>query len=1043
MLNPNDAAPACEPGCGCRAVDRRVFLKAAGLGAASFSGVLRPLAVLGGAPAAPAGAVEHFVPAEKGLSAAWIRGLLARGAPDVHRGEELDTIGMPVGGIAAGQLYLRGDGTLGVWQIFNRLHFSGYGATNYARRAPDSPVAQGFAIQATADGKSERRKLDRQGFPGVEFRGEYPIGRVRHAAADFPLTVEMEAFSPFIPLNAPDSALPATVFHITVQNTSTRPVKASLLAWLENAVCLSSATQASGQRRSRAVAERGRSLLLHSAEEAPAEERPPPRPVVTLADFEGGDYGGWQVAGEAFGVKPAGGTLPNQQRVSGFAGKGLVNTYLGGDRPHGTLTSPPFTISRRFVNFLLGGGNHPGETCINLLVGGKVARTATGLDNEELRWRGWNVADLEGNEARIEIVDRNSGGWGHINIDQIELADESRGGPFGPLDKLEDFGTMALAFAGEAAAAEAPGAPSFAIEDPGLAGVRAVQGRDERYRLAERRVAALRTPEVELAPGARREHTFVLAWHFPNHRQGRAYARRFASAAEVAHYLLDHHERLAGETRRWRDTFYESTLPYWLLDRLGSTLSTLATGTCEWWGNGRFWAWEGVGCCHGTCTHVWNYAHGAARLFPEIERSAREMQDLGEALQGDGLVGFRGERNGHYAADGQAGTVLKCYREHQMTDDRGFLERNWPRIRKVLEYSMGHDGNGDGLIEDSQHNTFDINFEGPNTFVGSLYLAALRAGEEMAREAGDEEFAARARRAFEQGSRLSAERLWNGEYFIQIVDLKKHPRDQYGEGCLSDQLFGQGWARQLGLGLIYPEEKVKQALASVWKYNWAPDVGPHNAAHKPEREFASPGEAGLFTCTWPRSEHLKDGVRYRDEVWTGIEYQVAGHMAWEGMAEQALVIVRAVHDRYHPRKRNPYNEVECGDHYARALASWGVFTALAGFEHHGPRGRIAFAPRVTPDDFRAAFTAAGGWGSFRQRREGGVQTEAVEVRWGRLRLRELVFEVPAGAVPARIEVALGGKALAASHSLDGQRLVVRLAGEASVLAGETLEVRVS
>ncbi|MEJ2705236.1 MAG: GH116 family glycosyl hydrolase, partial [Sedimentisphaerales bacterium] len=148
---------------------------------------------------------------------------------------------------------------------------------------------------------------------------------------------------------------------------------------------------------------------------------------------------------------------------------------------------------------------------------------------------------------------------------------------------------------------------------------------------------------------------------------------------------------------------------------------------------------------------------------------------------------------------------------------------------------MSRDSNGDGLIEDSQHNTFDINFEGPNTFVGSLYLAALRAGEQMAKEMGDEPFARRCRKIFETGRKLTVERLWNGEYVIQLVDMKKYPKFQYGDGCLSDQLFGQGWADQLGLGYIYPARDVAMALQSVGRYNWAPDVGPYNAVYKPER----------------------------------------------------------------------------------------------------------------------------------------------------------------------------------------------------------------
>ncbi len=472
---------------------------------------------------------------------------------------------------------------------------------------------------------------------------------------------------------------------------------------------------------------------------------------------------------------------------------------------------------------------------------------------------------------------------------------------------------------------------------------------------------------------------------------------------------MDNYARLTNDTRQWCKTFYEdSTLPRWLLFRLHSTVCNLATGTCQWWGNGRFWAWEGVGCCAGTCTHVWNYEHAMARLFPELERTVREMQDFGEGFdENSGLVGFRSNRA--YAADGQCGTVLKAYREHLMSADSEFLKRNWPRIKKTLLFSIGHDGDDNGLIEDSQHNTFDINFEGPNTFVGSLYLAAIRAGEEMAREMGDEDFANRCRKIFESGKKLTMEKLWNGEYFIQEVDLEKYPKYQYGEGCLSDQVFGQGWAHLVGLGYIYPPEAVKTALESVWKYNWTPDVGPYNASYKPERWFARPGEPGLFTCTWPNSEYMREGVRYRSEVWTGIEYQAAGGMVWEGMLDEALAICDGVQQRYDPARLNPYNEIECGDHYARALASWGVYQALAGYEYHGPHGHLGFAPKVTPRNFKAAFTAAEGWGTFSQVRTGNEQREFVEIRWGKLRLRSLAFEVPQGWKAATVSVRVGDK----------------------------------
>ncbi|TKJ35439.1 MAG: hypothetical protein CEE38_14790 [Planctomycetes bacterium B3_Pla] len=982
------------------------------------------------------GQTEHLVPGEKNLNRGAVLRLVDRGRPDTYTGKDLATIGMPIGGIATGQLYLRGDGTLGVWQIFNRHVFTGYGRDNYRAYRPDSPVDSGFALtRQTATGTTFEPLVNV--FSNIQFTGEYPIGVVRYSNPKLPVRVEIEAFSPFIPLNAKDSALPATIFHVTLENTSDETIKAGVLGWLENAVLIDSAKSVLANRRTRMVEEKGRTLIVHTAEKAPPPKKAEsPREKIVLADFEGPDYGDWVATGNAFGTAPARGTLTGQQNVSGFLGKGLVNTFLGGDAPSGTLTSREFVISRKFINFLIGGGNDVDRTCINLLVDDKVVRTAVGKSNEKLEGHFWRVEEFEGKLAKIRIVDNARGGWGHINIDQIELSDKPQSGPVGPLEELPDYGSMVLAFAGEATSLrklyhKSEGGKLVDEPEP-----------DKVFSVNKSRAATFSTERVTLAPGSNRTFAFVLSWFFPNHQNGREYANRFDSASDVAHYVLDNHERLVGETRKWHETFYEdSTLPRWLLFRLHSTVSNLATGTCQWWENGRFWGWEGVGCCSGTCTHVWNYAHAPARLFPELERSARQMQDFGEGFDTEsGLVGFRSNRA--YAADGQCGTVLKAYREHQMSADNAFLKRNWPRIKKTLEFSIGRDGNDDGLIEDSQHNTFDINFQGPNTFVGSLYLAALRAGEEMAKEMGDDSFAKRCRKIFASGSRLTVERLWDGEYFVQLVDLKEHPKHQYAKGCLSDQLFGQGWAHQLGLGYIYPPEYVKKALQSVWKYNWTPNVGPYNAEHKPERWFARPTEPGLFTCTWPKSPYIEAGVRYRSEVWTGIEYQVAGHMAWEGMVDEALAICDGIQDRYHPSKHNPYNEVECGDHYARAFASWGVYTSLAGYEYHGPKEHIGFAPRITPENFRAAFTAAEGWGTFAQQREAGKQREQIRVRWGTLNVKSLAFAVPEQIRSVRAAVTLDGRAVPSDHTLKNGRLEITLKKKLLVSEDQTLSVAI-
>jgi hypothetical protein len=438
-----------------------------------------------------------------------------------------------------------------------------------------------------------------------------------------------------------------------------------------------------------------------------------------------------------------------------------------------------------------------------------------------------------------------------------------------------------------------------------------------------------------------------------------------------------------------------------------------------------------------------------ARLFPELERDTRERVDFGLAQQPDGAIFFRGEFNNHPAVDGQAGVVLRALREHQMCSDNEWLQRNWPKIKLALQWLIAKDENGDGIIVSNQHNTLDTDWFGPVAWLSGEYLAALGAGRVLANEVGDAEFARRCGEILSQGQKNLVAELFDGEYFINKPDPQRPDTINSGSGCHIDQVFGQSWAFQVGLDRVLPVPETLSALRSLWRYNFTPDVGPWREANKPGRWYAMPGEGGLIMCTFPRAGWNYGNAKgkgpdwaagYFNECMNGFEYQVAGHMVWEGMLTEGLAITRMVHDRYHAARRNPWNEVECGDHYARSMASYGVFLAACGSEHHGPQGHLGFAPRLSPDDFRAPFTTCEGWGTFVQKRTGGSQRAIILVKSGRLRVKTLALEVAENVQMQSAQVVVAGRAVLATMDRNERRVLVKFETEVVVNAGESLDV---
>jgi non-lysosomal glucosylceramidase len=989
---------------------------------------------------------SHFVPLKKDLSSQWWNDLWKNGQR-IYKGKELLTIGMPCGGIAAGQLYVRGDGSLANWWIANNAYNTGYGISHllnfntalgpwkvcYQTFEPMSYIDQGFSITIKSKKESVARKLNKTDFDDISFIGEYPIASIKYASVSNPLPVEIQTdiFSPFIPLDAKESATPGTIIKYHLKNISKKPVTITLTGWLQNPVCLEIKDEICANSRNRVMREKGITSVVLDLVRRPESCVKENSMAETFDDFETGDFKNWKSTGTAFGLKPVEKTLPDQQPVNGYQGRFYVNSYHNGDSSTGKLTSFPFTIKQSYVNFIIGGGDQKGKTCINLLVNNEIVRTETGSNSEEMEYKSWDVRELKGKQAHFEIVDDAEGEWGHISVDQLMFSNypDIKEKYFPEMHPY--FGNVALSLLSE---------NSFADTDyvdvsdhvPSLSAEKSA---------GEKLVGSVGT-SISMKPGESKELVFLLTWYFPNRPMdygdggnwnkkiptggsiiGNMYSNWYNSSSDVATWLCKNLDRLSSETYAFHKSYYENTsLPYWLKQRIMMPVSTLATETCQWWATDKFWAWEGVGSCVGTCTHVWNYEQALARLFPDLERNIREKTDFGTSFRDDGAIYARNGW-GDILIDGHAGAILKAYREDLISKDNIFLSRNWNKIKKATEYLIKEDENEDGLIEKKQSNTYDIAFFGANTYVGGLYLSALKAASEMARIMNDTSFSSKCTRIFESGKRLTVEKLWNGEYFIQDVDLTKHPKFQYATGCLSDQLFGQTWAHLNNLGYIYPRDKVKTALESVWKYNWTPDVEVQNKNHPPERIYADPGEAGLLICTWPKSKHMsEDGVRYRDEVWTGIEYQVATNMIYEGMIDEGLSIIKAVHERYSPEKHNPWNEIECGDHYARALASWGVLIALEDFFYDGPEKSIKFAPKVQQSNFDGFFTAAEGWGNIEQTRNDKSQINTLSVTYGNVHLKSITVELLKK--PDKVQLFIGADELPCSFNLKNNSLIV-------------------
>ncbi len=581
--------------------------------------------------------------------------------------------------------------------------------------------------------------------------------------------------------------------------------------------------------------------------------------------------------------------------------------------------------------------------------------------------------------------------------------------------------------------------------------------------------AALATT-FELKPGAEKTITFVLSWHFPGGDFGLAsypgwffknggshYENWWANAAEVDRYVADQFDYLDSTTRIFHQTFYSSNIPRYALDRMTSNLSVLKSPTCFWTKDGYFGIWESTSDkpgWFGNCKHVIHYAQGHARLYPELGRILRDS-DL-RTQTPEGLLPARDGQDLN-AFDGHFGTILSVYREHLLSENNDYLKSVWPRTRKAMDFAIEtHDPDRDGMISGSYHNTLDCNVSGTSPWIGSLYLAALKASEKMATIMGEDDLATSYRKLWETGIQNQNTQLWDDSLGYYIEKTENLPDTKVMAKAVSiDMLLGQWWANQLDLGRIYPTDRSRAGLSKIFTTNRYTDTG---TGYQPAfRDFLGTGDTG-----WQMFVHEGDvpagTILYYNEVMSGFEYSAAAAMIQHGMVKEGMNMVQAISKRYDGRYRgkgevhidsnstvngtgSPFGEDECGKFYARPLSSWSVLLALQGFIYDGPRQTIGFQPVWQPEDHASFFSAAKGWGVFTQSRKPSMQQATIALKFGTLEVKTIILAVPDGKQATDIRLALDGKALPLrSHKQDGTRLEMELEQSATLKAGSSLNV---
>ena len=590
------------------------------------------------------------------------------------------------------------------------------------------------------------------------------------------------------------------------------------------------------------------------------------------------------------------------------------------------------------------------------------------------------------------------------------------------------------------------------------------------------------TATVSVQPMSKGSARFVVTWHYPNcidywtkwkqvegvpkdhNTRGwkNYYAILFKDAARSATYSLTHWDRLFAETLLFKDALFSSDAPPSVLDAVSANLSILKSPTVMRLEDGSFYGWEGsngnAGSCEGTCTHVWNYAFALPFLFPKLERSIRDLNYRYNQRDDGGMV-FRMElppgadRGIHRpCCDGQFGDVVKVYRDWKICGDTAFLKRLWPSVKRSIEFAWNPknpdrwDADKNGVVEGRQHHTLDKELFGPNSWLTGFYLAALKAGSEMANALGETDTTAEYAALFEKGRAWVDKNLFNGHFYFQKIDLadkallqsfdalnywsEEHGQIQHqiGEGSGIDQVLAQWHANLCGLGDIFDPKQRKKALQTIFKHNYRRSFRDFP---NPCRLFSLYDEAGVLICDWPDpAKKPAVPVPYSEETMYGFEYAAASLMIQEGLVKEGLEIVRRGRMRFDGERRNPWNEFECGSNYARSMASYALLNALSGFEFDATKGMIGFSPVVNSQSFTTFWSLDSAWGTVRFSGTAII----LNVLYGALKISEFHSKVLERKQVRRV------KAKAAVCEFDQQSGSIKLRKPVKINAGEKFEL---